>query len=226
MGSKSFYNKINKSKTTELIDYIIKNKTSLTFKVDNKYLNTQVLSKKISNTAIVKKVPNSDFSNSPITCLFQINDDRYFFQTFVTTTKTEMIMDLPTELFHLQRRSNYRITIPKDTYYKSTVVYINDKKTKIKAEIKDLSLGGCQIIIKNKDDEILVKAGDEMDLSLSIDKFDFEKLALKVKRVKKIEAQSSLLIGASFDNPDSETIAELQSVLLFLDRIHRKKDED
>ena len=78
----------------------------------------------------------------------------------------------------------------------------------------------------NPENSIEIKKDDEVDISLKVDRFDFSKLSLTARMIKPVDDEKNILIGCSFYSPNGELVAEIQSMLMHLDRIHRKKIYD
>jgi hypothetical protein len=217
MSDSSFYNKINQVAADELVDFLGHNQTELVIKIQGQYVKTHVNSKKSDRNLGLNKFSTYDFSNEPIVCSFQVKEDLYFFKSFMSSTNLDYALEVPADIYQLQRRNDYRVSMPLGMAYKCETL---DRK-KIKVEIRDLSLGGCQISLNGHFPEI--KKDDEVRIYLKLDRFEFPSIALLAKHVKVIESQNNTLIGASYLEPDGPFLAELQAMIMYLDRIHRGK---
>lgn len=226
MSIQSFFNKVSANTLNELVDFLFHNQSEITIKVDGgPYIKTKVLTRNDTNKISVSKINNQQYSNSAITGLFQIQNERYFFYSHLTSTNSSWVLNVPNEIFHMQRRNDYRVALPLGLIYKCEIVYVNARKTKIATEIRDMSLGGCLLSVQGKMSDQNIKIADEIDLYLKLGKFEFTKMPLILKHIKYIEDKNYSLLGVSFHEPTSDILAELQSMLLYLDRIHRGKDE-
>ena len=219
----SFFNKTSQVTMNELIDFLDHNQTEITIKVLGQYIKTNIQAKKNNKYLSLFKFSTYEFSNEPITCIFQVKEDRYFFKSFLNNTTVDYTIEVPTEIYELQRRNDYRVSMPLGVFYKCEIIRINELKKNIKTEIRDMSMGGCQISIAGITSDI--KQNDELVLYLKVDKFEFQKIAITAKHIKFIESQNTSLIGASLTEPDSELHSELQSMLMYLDRVQRGKTE-
>lgn len=227
MSIQSFFNKISQVSVPELLDFLAHNQSEITLKIKDQYIKTNVTTLKEGKYFTLLKFTDYSFSNEPVTCSFQVKEDRYFFKTFLNSQNIGTTMSVPENIFHLQRRNDYRVSMPVGVFYVCEIRFVNDKKTKYKAEIRDISLGGCQFSIKEKD---VIKTDDIFDIYFKIDRFEFTSLKLIAKHIKTIESADGLssysLIGSSFSVLDNQIISEMQSMLMFLDRIHRRKSDD
>ena len=219
----SFFNKTSQVTMNELIDFLDHNQTEITIKVLGQYIKTNIQAKKNNKYLSLFKFSTYEFSNEPITCIFQVKEDRYFFKSFLNNTTVDYTIEVPTEIYELQRRNDYRVSMPLGVFYKCEIIRINELKKNIKTEIRDMSMGGCQISIAGITSDI--KQNDELVLYLKVDKFEFQKIAITAKHIKFVESQNTSLIGASLAEPDSELLSELQSMLMYLDRVQRGKTE-
>lgn len=223
MSNPSFFNKISQVSMDELMEFLDHNQSEITIKVLRQYIKTNIHSKKSNRLLSLFKFSSHQFSNEPITCIFQVKDDRYFFVSHLNYTNTDYTIEIPAEIYQLQRRNDYRATMPMGVVYTCEIKSINGVKTDIKTEIRDMSLGGTQLSVAGISSDI--KAGDELSLHLKLDKFEFQNLLLTAKHIKFIDTQNTSLIGASLVAPHSTVLSELQAMLMHLDRIHRGKKE-
>jgi hypothetical protein len=112
-------------------------------------------------------LPNSE---SDILGNFFIGGERYFFKTPVRVEGNIVILRMDTEIFHLQRRQNYRIRIPEK--YQATLLISSHNKAAIKlsAQLIDLSSGGCRVALAAS--LPILETGDRIDGHIVIGKKD------------------------------------------------------
>lgn len=225
MNQQSFFNKISQVAFNELIDFLGHNQTEIVIKIQNQYIKTNISAKKSDKNFALPRFSPHDFSNEKVTCSFQVNEDLYFFKSHLNTAQNDFSLAIPEGGFYqLQRRNNYRVSFPVGLIYTSAIKHINGVSKNIKIEIRDISLGGCQIAVSGSGADTLVKQNDELSVYLKLDRFEFNQLDMTAKHVKTIEAQDSVLIGCSFDELSASLLSELQAMLMFLDRLHRGKE--
>lgn len=221
MSQQPFYNKISQVSAGELIDFLDHNQTEIIIKILKQYIKTNISAKKSEKNLSIKKFSTFEFSNEPVICSFQVKEELYFFKSYLTDTTTDYVIEIPEEIFQLQRRSDYRVAMPLGVTYKCEVKTHNGLPKNIKVEIRDISLGGCQVSLTGKHSEI--KKEDQLDLFFQLDRFEFPVMTIVAKHVKIIENQNNTLIGASYFDPDGPFLSELQALIMHLDRIHRGK---
>lgn len=221
MSEASFFNKISQVSLNELVDFLGHNQTEIVLKIAGQYIKTNVNTTKGQQNLSLLKFSPYDFSNEPVTCLFSVKEEVYFFTSYLTSTNSDYTIESPEAIFQLQRRSDYRASIPVGHMYVCEVRSINGQTTKIKAEMRDISLGGCQLSINKSPVEF--KKDDEVEINLVLNRFEFPSLLMIAKHVKKVEGQSNTLVGASFAELNGATLSELQAMLMYLDRVHRGK---
>jgi c-di-GMP-binding flagellar brake protein YcgR len=220
MSIPTFFNKISQVSLNELLEFLDHNQTEIIIKIINQYIKTNISSRKSQNALRILKFSSYDFSNEPIICSFQTKDDHYFFKSYLNSSNSDYSIEVPNEVYQLQRRNDYRVSMPMGVVYTCEIRNVNGSITAIKTEIRDISLGGCQISVAANS---LVKSDDKLDLYIKLDKFEFAKIPLNVKHVKSIEGQNTLLIGASYHQMGGELTSELLSMLMYLDRVQRGK---
>lgn len=221
MSDESFYNKIDQVALKDVIDFLDHNNSEITIKILGQYIKTNINSRKNEKQLSVPKFDSFEFSNEPVSCVFQIKDDRYFFKSFLTNGPADYCIEIPTDIYQLQRRNDYRVVMPIGVNYKCKIVSINDSKALISAEVRDISLGGCLISVPGLTSDYNVN--DKLELFLQLDKFEFQKIPVEIRHIKHVETQNTTLIGSAFTEPESELRAQLLAMLMHLDRVKRRK---
>ena len=167
----------------------------------------------------------SDFSNEEVICSFEIKDERYLFRTNLNSTRAELLLNLPYDIYQLQRRNNFRVMIPAAVSYVCTIRSVNFAKTNIKAELRDLSMGGCLVILQNAD-KLNIPKDSEVEMSLKLNEFDTPSIKTEAKHLRPVESNNTLQIGLQYLDPSADFLSELQNLLMQLDRIQRGKNLD
>ena len=224
MTKTAFYHKVSQLDLKELIEFINHNQTELTLKINRQFVKADVTHIKNEKFFSVLKFHDFEFSNEPVLCSFGYKDELYFFYSFLNNSKVEYLIDIPSEIFQLQRRNDFRVAIPIGLSHDCTINYVRGLPKNIKAEVRDLSMGGCQLSVPAY--QLELKQDDEFDIILKIDKFEFSRLNLVARHVKVITEQDILLIGCSFVELDGEASSEMRSLLMFLDRKTRGKSTE
>lgn len=223
MNSEYFYQRVGQFEHKELIDFIDHNQTELIIKINKQFIKVSVNYIKSEKFFSLLKFNEFDFSNEPVTCTFRYKDDIYLFTSYLSSSKVDYTIEIPSDIYQLQRRNDFRISMPIGLQQDCKINYARGIIKNVKAEIRDLSMGGCQISVAAFELEMAI--GDTFDIDLKIDRFEFSKLNLTCRHVKVIKDQDTLLIGAGFDNLDGEYLNEMQSLLMFIDRKSRGKSE-
>lgn len=225
MSTQTFFNKISQVSTKELIDFLDHNKTEIIIKVLGQYIKTNIHSKKSDKhlSLPLSAFNSAEYFNEAVTCNFHYKEDRYFFKSHLNKTNSDYTLEVPSEIYQLQRRNNYRVAMPIGIVYKCEITKVNGVKSNISAEIRDISLGGCQISIAGITSDI--RQNDEFVLYLKLGEYEFQNLVLNAIHLKFIDSQNTTLIGASLQEPESDMLSELQSMLMYLDRFQRGKTE-
>lgn len=99
---------------------------------------------------------------------FFIGGEKYYFQAVAQVHQGKVIVPLPQELYHLQRRQNYRVRIPDGYTAYYNIVQVNGGNQKIIGQLADLSSQGCRVIYRM--DAPLMKVGDQVTGHLVIGK--------------------------------------------------------
>lgn len=78
---------------------------------------------------------------------FFLGGERYFFKSTLRLNTEIVILRPSKELFHLQRRQNYRIKIPESYHTQFLITSYNNTPVKLRGHVSDLSSGGCKITL-------------------------------------------------------------------------------
>lgn len=225
MNQQSFFNRISQVALNELTEFLAHNQTEIILKIQNQYVRTNITAKKSDKNFAIPLFSAHHFTNEQVTCSFQVNEEIYFFKSYLNSAQNDYSLEIPENgFFQLQRRNNYRVSIPVGLIYNCHIKSINGVSCNIKTEIRDLSLGGCQLSITHNGADELLKQNDEIAIYLKLDRFEFNQLVLTTKHIKEVEPKKSVLVGCSFEELNAALLAELQALLMFLDRLHRGKE--
>jgi c-di-GMP-binding flagellar brake protein YcgR len=106
----------------------------------------------------------------------------HFYTRITSTTRNNLYLDLPKELYKLQRRSNYRVELPKGSY--TTFMY-NGKKCKF--NVQDISLSG--MLFYTKDAEAVSEHVTQIKaISVSTPFLNDESISLTVEKGEIVRA--------------------------------------
>ncbi len=79
---------------------------------------------------------------------FFVGGDKYYFQGKAEIDQSRLIVPVPLEIYHLQRRQNYRVNVPESLSAYFNIVQVNQKSQNIVGQISDLSSQGCRVAYK------------------------------------------------------------------------------
>ncbi|QLY24961.1 flagellar brake protein [Bdellovibrio sp. KM01] len=113
---------------------------------------------------------------------FFLGGEKYYFEGTATVYGNRCQLPLPKEIFHLQRRQNYRVRIPAGFQAFFDITQINNSAVKIHAKLGDLSAQGCRLI--EKETVATFKMGDILKGKLLIAKNSAIQLTAEVRHVK------------------------------------------
>lgn len=220
-----FYTLLEPSKHKETLDFLQHNQTDITLKIRSQHMKSKILSLKNEHELLIYKFNFQDFNGEQVICSFEINAEQYFFTSELRTHLLHVIMLVPNEIFQLQRRNDFRVIIPANSVYNCTLRAIDGRPVQIAAEIRDLSLGGCQILI-NKNKQLQLQKNTEIGFSFKMGQIDRENIYCSVRHIEILKNNSKILMGLKFKNSDADFLTDLQGLLVQLDRIHRGKTYD
>lgn len=76
---------------------------------------------------------------------FNLGGEKYFFQAVAEYEDGEIVFTALFDLFHLQRRQNYRVRVPDSYAGRFEIFELNGGKVKISGALQDVSSGGCRV---------------------------------------------------------------------------------
>ena len=216
-----FYTLIDASKFKETIDFLEHNHTDITLKIRSKHVRSKIVVKKNERELLIYKFNFQDFESEPVICSFEINAEKYFFKSEISTQQLSLVMQIPKEIFQLQRRDDFRIIVPAGSHYECTIKTIEGRPAKIAPEVRDLSLGGCQLGFAKP--EIPLKRDVEIGLHFKMNNLDREDIYGSVRHIEYANQGKKIIMGLKFKSSDADFLADLQALLVHLDRVHRGK---
>jgi hypothetical protein len=149
---------------------------------------------------------------------FSLGGERYFFRSPAIIHQEFVTLRADGEVFHLQRRQNYRLKIPANYRALFTIMSHQGKPMKVNADILDLSTGGCKAELKTAG--LVLLEGDEIEGMLLI--AGREAIGIKgVIRHRKAEATnlgSRQTFGVEFSGVSAPLEAKLFAITMDLHR--------
>ncbi len=225
MSQMSFFNNLGPTNSKDLLDFLVHSQGNIILKINDRHFKTKVLSKKNERQIAVYKFNFETYMNESVVCSFEIKDEKYFFKSNLKSTNAELLVNVPFEVFQLQRRNDFRVSIPTSASYECIIKTLNHQRANIKAELRDLSLGGCLVSLKNADQHV-IPMDCEVEISLVINEFENLSILTTAKHIKPVPNNNTVQLGLQYLDPNADFLSELQALLVQLDRIQRKKSDD
>ncbi len=219
MSQQAFFAKLDGSKKMELVDYLIQSKCEFLVKIKDQHYKSKILTEKGLTSFSIYKFFSGSFKHQEVSCSFDYKDSKFFFRSSLTNNGGELILDTPSDIFQMQRRNDFRVNLPPKSGYTCEIVRVNDSKKKIPVDLRNLSLGGCQIAVKIND--LTLIQNEEVALRIQIKEFEAEAIPTLAKHIKNGETSDIVLVGLQFVEPEADFLTELQGLLMYLDRTHR-----
>lgn len=99
---------------------------------------------------------------------FFLGGEKYYFQALAHVHDGKVVVSLPKEIYHLQRRQNYRVRIPEQYPAFFHIIMVNNTPQKIAGALADLSSQGCRVVYRMECP--LMKIGDAVTGLLVVEK--------------------------------------------------------
>ncbi len=223
MSRQTFFAPTDSTKKNELVDYLVQSGCEFIVKIKENHYRTKILSEKSLTSFSIYKFFSGSFTQQDVTCSFMYQESKYFFKSSLTNKGNELLLDVPIDIYQLQQRNDFRVDIPPNSGYLCQIVKVNSVKKKISADLRNLSLGGCQIALDVND--LVLMQNEQVTLKLQIKEFEAEDIQTMAKHIKNGETSNLVLVGLQFVDPQADFLTELQSLLMYLDRTHRGRQK-
>lgn len=216
---KKMFKRVGLSEKKVLFRGLPQRKTLLLIKGDEEYIYKIVPVKFVDNKfltcAYIKDEDQRMKVSQPIIINFQVDEDRYFFQSQGRPSGDFIDVDLTTDLFILQRRKTPRVELPGDYPNSMTITELNNKTIYLHGAILDFSAGGAKLTMDCVDPHL--KAGDEIRVVMHLNKRNPLSMYCVVKHQarKPEEFDKPQIFGVQFSGMNS--VMENKMLNLFMD---------
>lgn len=223
--SNSSYQPVDEKLKNELFKNLCSHKMAVKIFLNKKIIESTTV-EVTSNSKIfvshIQEPTDTRFSNSPeVECHFMVNHDMYFFKGHPTYADNALIFNLPSVVYKIQRRENFRVYIPSNLL--QNIEIVGEKNSKV--TFNNLSLTGGQIIIKNPDVHLSsdrYKLNDTFKLKINLLDFRNQIIHCVVKFVDTSPKTGIAICGIQFQNIDAAKLQDLQNIISKIDRINRQ----
>ena len=155
--------------------------------------------------------------NGRVTCNFTHENERYFFQTDLEMEGDEVRLNCAeVDLYQLQRRKNTRLFFPENYDAGFNITEYKGKSYFIFAKIKDISAGGCKVIIPKQDPAFVV--GSQFSGFLRVGHRKPLPLVAEVRHVLEETKDNAQVFGVQFVEINSVIENRLLSMMVDIQR--------
>lgn len=219
-NKQDIFNKVSSAEERrKIFDDLIKSRTEIFCKgTSNEVFKLSCERVSAENRMMCQFQKTDDFEPaipSALICQFDLSGEKYFFKSTLDYHIKNYVLDLNTELFHLQRRQSYRINIPSSARTSAELIHSQSKES-LKATPADLSTGGCRLLCKGS---FPWKTSDKVHLQLKIGQRDPMQLPGVIRHIRQATPSSTgTYIGIQFEGISSAVEKELFSITMELYR--------
>jgi hypothetical protein len=209
---------------TEERDKIITQTKAYEASVYFKFANTGVYKTKAtqsgSRRVLSCKRPSAlpmTLSNKPVTLNFVLNSEVYFLVTIVSIDQKGIHFNVDTDVFHLARRKNRRLKIPKDYEANLMIKRMSGQMAFLRGIIIDISTGGCRLALNT--DVPLIESNFNLEGTLKIggrQPIDVQGL-VRYHRLY-VRKDHKQIFGVQFTDLNSYAESRIQATILDLQR--------
>ena len=119
-----------------------------------------------------------------------IGGEKYYFESKAVAQPGRLLIPLPREIYHLQRRQNYRVKVPESFKAFYNIVEINSKRQTIVGPLEDISAQGCRVTYQLE--KPLMKLNDYVTGHLIVGKNAPIEIQGQVRHIKVDETNTQL----------------------------------
>lgn len=208
----------------DLINKIRSNIVLVRVYLGKKLIESNTLEMKDSTVIYIpyKESGNPRLSNLPeAECHFSINQDMYFFKGVPTYIDEKLAFNLPTIVYKIQRRENFRVFVPPSVL--QNIELVTERSSK--AVLNNLSLTGGKITVKSPDLNLALdrfKLNNPIKLKITLLDFNNQIFNCVIKYVEASPKTGTTILGIQFQNLDAVKTQELQNVIAKIDRLNRQ----
>lgn len=213
----NYFTPIDNLAYQDILRYIRENKVEVTFKIYDLHSKSTFVQVDGADLAIDRKFPY-DYESTNIFCVFICGGESHFFRSKMKTSEKHFLLTNPEKIYKIQRRANFRFNVPDGLNYEFKIL----EHPRFKYELRDISLGGCKVLIKTTSE---ISLPVESDISIWLQLLDFGgvKIDATVAYTKFIQDKNFQIVGIKFGNVDATMLSELHKTLIQVDRISRGK---
>ncbi|UOF01285.1 PilZ domain-containing protein [Bdellovibrio reynosensis] len=212
------FKSINDSAEQEkLLQRLLQSKECITLK--DKYDRLIILKAVTTNgTSLTCEFSEEAAMNLPGTELFmgsfQFGGDKYIFETRPVAHGKEVIVSL-LNLFHLQKRLNYRYVLPSDYPAAFALSFVNETACQVHCRLLDLSTEGCAVEVTH--DALSCNLEDEIKAFVHLG--DREPILVQglIKNIR-LKSDNSLVLGVKFNHMAAASEDKIVSSITDLQR--------
>lgn len=130
---------------------------------------------------------------------FLLGGEKYYFRGKTILDRGRVLITLPPELFHLQRRQSYRVRIPELLHSYYNIILVNESPFVVVSSLVDLSSHGCRI--SSDPQSYKLQKNDKVTGLLIIDKKPPLEINGIIRHTRVIEGKTEYQIsGVEFQN--------------------------
>ncbi|MCX7978742.1 MAG: PilZ domain-containing protein [Bdellovibrionaceae bacterium] len=143
------FKRVHNSARKELLKTVVEKKIPLLVKGDGDHLYhlvpLEMDGDKLISCAFHPDSETTSFTQQ-IICNFQNQEDRYFFQTILHVSTPAVYLDVPDEIYMLQRRKSARLDIPPTYIAEYVILQKNTDSCMLAGQLLDYGSGGCKFL--------------------------------------------------------------------------------
>lgn len=220
MSQSQFFNPISDLEKSDILSSVCRQKKLCIVKLLDRFYKVHFI-KKNDQFIFIEKTNLFKVTQEKVIIQFEHQGDQYFFQSIASSNEDFFEVQPPEKMFKIQRRNDFRVTIPGAIRPELSLLTYPDLKT----ELVDISLGGIKLIIKT---QFALEIVIDQLLSIRIKVMDFEESDLKVVvKFSQFNAKDKILtLGCQFNELDVTQTSTLRNTLIQIDRILRGKSDD
>lgn len=216
----NYFTPVDSKSYKDIIQYVRSNKIDVVFKIYDIHSKSNFTLIDGVELAISKKF-SYDYESTNVLCTFICYGEPHFFRSKLTTKDYYYLIKPPEKIYKVQRRNDFRVTMPANAKHSFKI----NEHPDLLCEVRDISLGGCKVVIKTLSETNLPLESD-VNITLQLLDSGALQIAAVVAFNQFYPESSTQTVGFKFNQMSASLQSTLHQTLIRITRLSRGKSDE